>query len=151
VLVCPEIPPNTGSIARLCAASGAHLHLVEPLGFELSDKRLKRAGLDYWPSVGLSVHTSFEAIEAIFPRERMVLFSSHATHSYAAEAYAPGTALVFGRETKGLGPELVGRYADRLVWIPFRPGTVRSINLANAVSIALYEALRQSSFPGLVR
>lgn len=151
VLVEPEIPPNTGSIARLCAATGAHLHLVEPLGFVLDDRHLKRAGLDYWPSVGLSVHRDFEAIEAIFPRERMVFFSSHGVRNYAAEPYAPGTVLVFGKETKGLGKKLIEKYADRVVWIPFRPGTVRSINLANAVSVALYEALRQADFPDLVR
>lgn len=149
VLVSPEIPPNTGSIARLCAATGACLHLVKPLGFELHSKHLKRAGLDYWPNVRLTVHEDFSAVERIFDVERLHLFSTHATINYASIAYQPGDVLVFGRETKGLGEDLRARYAERLRRIPVRRGAVRSLNLAGAVSIALYETLRQQDFPGM--
>jgi tRNA (cytidine/uridine-2'-O-)-methyltransferase len=150
VLVSPEIPPNTGSIARLCAATGCHLHLVEPLSFALEDKHLRRAGLDYWPNVGLTVHRSFEEVERCFPPERLHLFSARATSSrYTDVRYQPGDALIFGRETKGLPPELTSRYPDRLRLIPIRPEGVRSLNLSNAASIALYEALRQLDFPNI--
>lgn len=147
VLVQPEIPPNTGSIARLCAATGCHLHLVEPLGFALEDRHLKRAGLDYWPNVGLTVHADFEAVERIFTPERLHLFSARATARYTDVAYRGGDVLVFGRETKGLPPEVVARNPSRLRLIPIRPGAVRSLNLANATSVAVYEALRQLGFP----
>ncbi len=150
VLVAPEIPPNTGSIARLCAATGVHLHLVEPLGFELDDRHLRRAGLDYWPSVDLTVHAEFAAIEAIFPRSRMHLFSSHGVAPYADVAYSLGDVLIFGRETKGLPADVMDRFVERVRWIPIRRDAVRSINLANAVSVALYEALRQCGFPHLM-
>jgi tRNA (cytidine/uridine-2'-O-)-methyltransferase len=150
VLVSPEIPPNTGSIARLCAATGCHLHLVEPLGFALEDRHLKRAGLDYWPNVGLTVHASFEAVAEIFPAERLHLFSARATSArYTDVTYRLGDALVFGRETKGLPPEVTGRYPDRLRLIPIRPAGVRSLNLSNAASIGVYEALRQLGFPNI--
>lgn len=148
VLVSPEIPPNTGTIARLCAATGAHLHLVEPLGFQLDDSQLKRAGLDYWPNVGLTLHQDFAQVEAIFARTKLHLFSTHARQCYAECAYQPGDVLVFGRETKGLDSELRLRFEDRLRWIPIRRTGVRSINLACAVSCALYEAWRQCDFAG---
>lgn len=146
VLVAPEIPPNTGSIARLCAATGAHLHLVEPLGFALDDRHLKRAGLDYWPSVGLTVHADFSEVEALFPADRLHLFSSHGQAAHTGVCYARGSVLVFGCESRGLPPEVVARHAERLRRIPLRSGRVRSLNLANAVSVALYEALRQWDF-----
>jgi|SRR5690606_12717827 len=144
-LVAPEIPPNTGSIARLCAATGAHLHLVEPLGFELHDKHLRRAGLDYWPDVGLTVHEGWDAVAAIFPAERLHLFSSRASAVYHEATFRPGDALVFGAESSGLPDPIKSRFEDRQRWIPIRRDSVRSINLANAVSIALYEALRQNA------
>lgn len=142
VLVAPEIPGNTGNVGRLCAGTNIWLHLVRPLGFELSNKHLRRAGLDYWPHVQLCVHEDFAAIEAIFSPERMHLFSAKGTEIYTERTYLPGSALVFGRETKGLGDEIRERYADRLTLIP-KTGAVRSLNLSNAVAIAAYEAMRQ--------
>ena len=150
VLVEPQIPPNTGNIARLCAAAGAHLHLVKPLGFALENKHLRRAGLDYWPEVWVTVHESFDAIEATFPPERLHLFSTHGTKSYSAMTYAPGAVLVFGCESKGLDPAVRARHADRMCRIPMKAKAVRSLNLSNSVAIALYEALRQLDFPGVL-
>lgn len=148
ILVHPEIPGNTGSVARLCAGTGTVLHLVEPLGFKLEDRYLKRAGLDYWPGVTLCVHASWEAVRAIFPDERLWLFTTHTTRRFADVAMPPGTALVFGRETRGLEPEITASLPGRCVRIPITD-KVRSLNLANAVSIGLYEALRQQGYPGL--
>jgi tRNA (cytidine/uridine-2'-O-)-methyltransferase len=146
VLHEPEIPGNTGSIGRLCAGTNLWLHLVEPLGFKLEDRYLKRAGLDYWPNVKLCVHKDFAAIEAIFPRERMHLFTTRTRRRYTDAVYVPGSVLVFGKETAGLPASIVEAYEDRLVTIPMVPGSIRSLNLANACSIAAYEALRQLSF-----
>lgn len=143
VLVSPEIPPNTGNVARLCAATGAWLHLVEPLGFALDHRKVKRAGLDYWPDVRLSVHASLsDLIERLVP-ERAHWFTTHAQRGYTDVAYRPGDVLIFGRETSGLGEELRERYAERLVRIPIK-SCVRSLNLSNAVAIATYEVLRQT-------
>jgi len=146
VLVHPEIPPNTGSVARLCAATGATLHLVEPLGFDLDDRHLRRAGLDYWPNVTLVRHPSFAAIQNIFPRERIYVYSSRAQTRYCDTQYQPGDVLVFGAETTGVPQEIRTELADQLRWLPIRRTGVRSINLANAVAAVLYEALRQTSF-----
>lgn len=151
VLHEPEIPGNTGSIGRLCAGANLWLHLVEPLGFKLEDKYLKRAGLDYWPNVRLCVHKSFDAIEQTFPRERLFLFTTRTTRRYSDATYTPGAVLVFGKETAGLPAALVERMEDRLVTIPMRPGSIRSLNLANACSIAAYEALRQLSYAPIDR
>lgn len=146
VLVEPEIPPNTGSIARLCAATRSHLHLVEPLGFRIDEHAVRRAGLDYWPLVQLSTHESYgaarERIAANDPGARHWLFTGKAERSYIDIGFRPGDALVFGKESRGLAPELLARYPGELVGIPTL-GPVRSLNLANAVAIALYEALRQ--------
>lgn len=142
VLVQPEIPGNTGNIGRLCAGTNVWMHLVRPLGFELDNRYLKRAGLDYWPHVNLCVHESFEAVEAIFPRERMHFFSTHASKSYSDVAYTPGSVLLFGRETSGFDQHIHEAYEDRFVLIP-RTEKVRSLNLSNACAIATYEAMRQ--------
>lgn len=147
VLVTPEIPQNTGSIARLCAGTRSWLHLVEPLGYALEDRYLKRAGLDYWPGVRLSVHPSLEALEALLPRERAVLFTKRADSTYLDARYTPGTVLVFGCETRGLPPDFVERHAARAVRIP-TSSEVRSLNLSNAVSIGVYEGLRQLGWAG---
>ncbi len=142
VLYEPEIPQNTGNIARTCAATGTPLHLIEPLGFRLTDRYLKRAGLDYWPHVRLHVHRSFEEFIALFgPGLRCVLFSTRGTVSYEAMMYRPGDCLVFGSETKGLPDELLRSFPS--VVIPIDRTRVRSLNLATAVGIGLFEALRQ--------
>lgn len=142
VLVSPEIPGNTGNIGRLCAGADVWLHLVEPLGFELDNRYLKRAGLDYWSHVRLCVHPSFSAIEEIFPRERLHLFSKKTTRRYTEVRWRPGSVLVFGCETKGLSDEILERHDERLYRIPISD-KVRSLNLSNACAVALYEALRQ--------
>jgi tRNA (cytidine/uridine-2'-O-)-methyltransferase len=142
VLYQPQIPGNTGNIGRLCAGADVWLHLVEPLGFELDNKRLRRAGLDYWPHVKLCVHQEFSDIEQIFPRERLWFFSKKATRTYSDVSYPAGSVLVFGRETTGLGDEIMQRYEDQLIRIPITD-KVRSLNLSNACAVAVYEALRQ--------
>jgi tRNA (cytidine/uridine-2'-O-)-methyltransferase len=145
VLVQPEIPPNTGSIARLCAATAIPLHLIRPLGFSLEDRYLKRAGLDYWPYVDLHVHDSWQQFLDAETPASLVCFSARAPRSYlAAPLGGRGLVhLVFGGETRGLDEGLRTAYADRLYAIPIFTPHVRSLNLSNAVSIAVYEALRQ--------
>ena len=145
VLVRPEIPQNTGSIARLAAAVKARLHLVGPLGFSLADRYLKRAGLDYWPLVDLRTYEGWEQFCAIHREPaRPKFFSTHADVSYLDARYARGDFLFFGSETSGLGRDFVAERIDRAYRIPiFEPG-VRSLNLSNAVSIVVYEALRQT-------
>lgn len=149
VLVNPEIPQNTGNIARTCAATGAMLHLIEPLGFELSDKYLKRAGLDYWRLMRLEVHESWEAFCEAYPQANLWLASTKAPRDYAGARYGADDFLVFGRETKGLPEALLAERYDRCVRIPMR-AEARSLNLSNSVAIVLYEALRQQGFPGLL-
>ncbi len=146
VLVEPEIPQNTGNIARTCAVTGAKLHLVRPLGFSVEDKQLKRAGLDYWHELDITYHDSFAALEAVYPAARFFLLSTHATRSYAEVEYRDGDFLVFGKETAGLGQELLSRRSGDAVRIPMREG-LRSLNLSNSAAIVLYEALRQNGFP----
>jgi tRNA (cytidine/uridine-2'-O-)-methyltransferase len=143
VLVAPEIPPNTGTTARLCAATDTALHLVGPLGFSLDDRYLRRAGLDYWPHVGLQTYRNWEHFLAAHAGARLRLFSAHATRSYTSVRYQPGDYLVFGGETRGLPAELLERYAQKTFRIPMSSRHVRSLNLANAAAIVLYEALRQ--------
>ena len=146
VLVEPEIPPNTGNIARLCAATASPLHLVGPLGFRIDEHSVRRAGVDYWHLVDVRTHSDFAAFLRAWsesnPTGRLHLFSALARVSYLRASYAPGDALVFGKESVGLPDELLREHADRVVGIPTL-GRVRSLNLANAVGIALYEALRQ--------
>ena len=148
VLVNPEIPQNTGNIARTCAATGAMLHLIEPLGFELSDRYLKRAGLDYWSLMRWETLPDWEAFLAKYPGARLHLATTKAPRSYAGAVYADGDFLVFGRETKGLPQELLAERYDRCIRIPMR-AQARSLNLSNSVAVVLYEALRQQDFPGL--
>lgn len=143
VLVRPEIPQNSGSIARLAAATRARLHLVGPLGYSLEDRYLKRAGLDYWPLVDLRSYSGWEVFAAEQGEARCRFFSVHAGRSYLEAPYSKGDFLVFGSETKGLGRDFLAARADASYRIPiFEPG-VRSLNLANAVSIVVYEALRR--------
>jgi tRNA (cytidine/uridine-2'-O-)-methyltransferase len=143
VLVAPEIPPNTGTTARLCAATETRLHLVGPLGFSLADRHLRRAGLDYWPEVDVELHDDWGSFRRRHPRARLYLFSARADRSYTSAAYRRGDFLVFGGEARGLPRELLARHADRTYTIPMRRRSVRSLNLANAAAIVLYEALRQ--------
>lgn len=147
VLVHPEIPPNTGNIARLAAGTNAWLHLVEPLGFELASKHVRRAGLDYWPSVRLSVHESVEALSEALPMSRTWLFSKYGERLHSEPEYAPESVLVFGSESKGLPDSFTATRRDQLVRIP-TTGNVRSLNLSNAVAIATYEVLRQQGWRG---
>jgi tRNA (cytidine/uridine-2'-O-)-methyltransferase len=146
VLVEPEIPPNTGNVARLCAATTSPLHLVGPLGFRIDDHAVRRAGLDYWHLVDLRRHLDFahftHAHEREAPGRRRWLFTAHATKSFFDVEPQPGDALVFGRESVGLPAELTSAHPEDLVAIP-TSGAVRSHNLANAVAIGLYEALRK--------
>ena len=141
-LVEPEIPPNTGSIARLCAATGTPLHLIGRLGFSIDDKHLKRAGLDYWPYVDLHQHVDWATFAATVPGRR-IGFSARATRPYTAVSYAPDDVLVFGCETRGLPAAVKDELAADLYAIPIDTPHVRSLNLANAVAIVLYEARRQ--------
>src|SRR4051812_41631869 len=143
VLVEPEIPPNTGSVARSCAATGSPLHLIEPLGFRIDDRSLKRAGIDYWHLVDLAVHASFEAFRSAHPDVRLHFFSSDAERSYHAADLQPGDALVFGKESVGLPRELLRAHPERVWGIP-TSGAIRSLNLSNAVSIVLFDALRRT-------
>ena len=148
VLVNPEIPQNTGNIARTCAATGAKLHLIEPLGFELSDKYLKRAGLDYWRLMTYETHPDWAAFREAYPDAVLHFATTKAPRDYCAATYGPDDFLVFGRETKGLDEDLLAANYERCVRIPMRPDA-RSLNLSNSVAILLYEALRQQGFPGL--
>lgn len=146
VLVEPEIPPNTGNISRTCAATGARLHLIHPLGFELSDKQVKRAGLDYWPHVDLHEHASLEVCLAQRSTQQVWYFSKKATRSIYDAAFAPGDYLVFGPETRGLSEDLLQEVGAQALRIPMRGDAVRSLNLGTSVGIALYEALRQQGW-----
>lgn len=148
VLVNPEIPQNTGNIARSCAATGTVLHLIEPLGFSLADKYLKRAGLDYWHLMTYHVYKDMADFLARNPGARMHFASTKAPRSYHEAEYRDGDYLVFGCETRGLPENLLEKAYDRCVRIPMRP-EARSLNLSNSVAIVLYEALRQLDFPGL--
>jgi tRNA (cytidine/uridine-2'-O-)-methyltransferase len=145
-LIEPQIPPNTGSIARLCAATGASLHLVRPLGFSLEDHRLKRAGLDYWDAVDLWIHPHWHAFRHAVARDRCLYFSTHGTRSYLAAPYAPNSVLVFGNETKGMPERIREKHPERVFRIPMGEA-VRSLNLAASAGIVLYEAIRRLEIP----
>jgi tRNA (cytidine/uridine-2'-O-)-methyltransferase len=145
VLVEPEIPPNTGNVGRLCLATGTHLHLVQPLGFSIDDRTLKRAGLDYWKDVRVTVWESFAALQAAQPSDTRYFFlTTKSDRPYWGNQFRDGDFLVFGRETKGLHEPLLDANRDRLLTIPMTAQT-RSLNLATSVGIVLYEAVRQQS------
>lgn len=148
VLIEPEIPMNTGNIARTCAATGSRLHLVKPLGFDISDKAVKRAGLDYWSLVDISVYESAADFFGKIANPELWLLSTKAPRSYHEAVYQDGCYLVFGKETKGLDEELLRRNSSRCVRIPM-VSPARSLNLANAVAVVAYEALRQQGYQGL--
>ncbi len=150
VLFQPEIPQNTGNIARTCAATRTPLHLIEPLGFRITDRYLKRAGLDYWPHVELHVHSSFSTFLNEVRPKRCVLFSTRGSTDYFEFPFQPHDCLIFGPETRGLPSELIGSGIYPVLRIPIDKTRVRSLNLATSVGIALYEALRQTNFAYLL-
>jgi tRNA (cytidine/uridine-2'-O-)-methyltransferase len=148
VLVRPEIPPNTGNVIRLAANTGARLHLVEPLGFSMEDRELKRAGLDYREYASVQVHASWDALRRQLPGQRMFAFTTKASRLFTDVRYAEGDVLVFGAETRGLPDAIIDALPEeRRVRLPMRPG-IRSVNLSNAVAVAVFEAWRQLGFPG---
>ena len=147
VLVHPEIPPNAGNAIRLAANTGARLHLVEPLGFSLDDKQLKRAGLDYHDLMSLKIHPGWEQCRKTLQGRRLFAFSTRATKSYADIRYAKDDVFVFGAETRGLGPLLEEFTDDTRLRLPMQPGN-RSLNLSNAVAVVVFEAWRQLGFAG---
>jgi len=150
VLVEPEIPHNTGNIARTCAATGCRLHLVRPLGFSTADRYLKRAGLDYWPLVTITYWDSFAELRSAFPDRTFYYATTEGRQNYTEVKYAAGDFLVFGKETAGLPPELIRANLPYCIRIPMTADTrARSLNLSNAVAIVAYEALRQLGFPDL--
>jgi tRNA (cytidine/uridine-2'-O-)-methyltransferase len=148
VLVEPEIPANTGNIARTCAATGTHLHLVRPLGFNTDDRTLKRAGLDYWHAVQVHYHDSFQEVKDLYPEGRFFCATTKTDKRYTDVSYRDGDFLVFGKETKGLGPEIIEAHKDTCIRMPMTDA-VRSLNLSNSAAIVLYEALRQNDFLNL--
>lgn len=141
-LIEPRIPPNTGNIARLCAAADVPLHLIGPLGFSLDDKAVRRAGLDYWEKVDIWQHTNWFEFRDAIARERCLYFSANATNPLGEAPITANSVLVFGNETDGLPARILEKHPDRCFRIPM-PGQVRSLNLANAVSVVLYEGLRR--------
>ncbi|WP_231374013.1 tRNA (cytidine(34)-2'-O)-methyltransferase [Aureivirga marina] len=146
VLVEPEIPNNTGNIGRLCVGSNSKLHLVKPLGFEITDKRVKRAGLDYWGELELQYHDNFEAfLNQVENKDRMFFFSSKGAKTYSELELQKGDWLIFGKESVGLGTNILEKFSKQTTTIPF-PGKVRSFNISNAVAMALGEGLRQLNY-----
>lgn len=148
VLVEPEIPENTGNISRTCACTGMPLYLVGKLGFEITQSRVKRAGLDYWDKLQIEHVTELSVLTDRFGEEKFFYFSSKAVRSYTDVEYPEDAFLVFGKETKGLPPELVAAHPDRALRIPMRPA-LRCLNLSNSVAVAAYEALRRFDFFGM--
>ena len=149
VLVEPEIPQNAGNIARTCAVTGSKLHLVRPLGFEVSDKYLKRAGLDYWHLVEIYYYDSIEEVmQKFYNGSNFWFFSTKSKHVHSDVTYRDGDFLVFGKETKGLPEDLLKNHYDECVRLPMMNET-RSLNLSNSVCVGVYEALRQQGYPGL--
>ena len=150
VLVEPEIPQNCGNIARTCAATGSRLHLVEPLGFDISEKAVRRAGLDYWHLVEVSVHPNLEALFREFPQAAADLWlaTTKAPQDYSQARFSPDCWLFFGKETAGLPRDFREAHRERCIRLPM-VDAARSLNLANSVAVLVYEALRQNGFPGL--
>lgn len=149
-LIEPEIPQNTGNIARTCAATGARLHLVGPMGFQIDEKRVRRAGLDYWDKLDITYYESAQEFFEKNAKAEFFYFSTKGRQSHSEVSYPNGAFLVFGKETKGLDEELLKANPDRCVRIPMR-GMIRSLNLSNSVAVAVYETLRQWGYPELER
>lgn len=148
VLHEPEIPQNTGNIARICTATGARLHLIKPLGFSVDDKHLKRAGLDYWEKMDITYYDNFEEFAKTISTENVYLFTKKAKQSYAEISFSGDVYLVFGKETYGLHEKILNAFKERCYRIPMRRDA-RSLNLANAVAVVVYEALRQNGYSDL--
>ncbi len=146
VLVEPEIPPNTGNVARTCVMTNTRLHLVEPLGFSLSEKEVRRSGLDYWRYLDLEVHSDFESLQKAYPVNRFLYFSTRGEDYYYEIDYSYDDFIIFGSETKGL-PEETLQQAEHVIRVPMVEQIPRSLNLGNTVALVLYEALRQQGFP----
>ncbi|MBO4549072.1 MAG: tRNA (cytidine(34)-2'-O)-methyltransferase [Abditibacteriota bacterium] len=149
VLYAPEIPQNTGNIGRTCYLTMSSLHLIEPLGFRLSEKAVRRAGLDYWSRLDVRVHPSLEAFLRYADTDRIFPATTKAARPYTEACFRQGDYIVFGRESAGLPAPFLEAYRDRAVRIPMHPRTDRSLNLSNAAAVILYEALRQMDFAGL--
>ena len=149
VLHCPEIPQNTGNIARTCAATGAALHLIKPLGFEIDDRKLKRAGLDYWHHLDITIYENEDEFFEKNPDAKIYYFSTKSPRAYTEPEYPERVFLMFGRETRGLPEELLAAHPGEAVRIPMLPG-LRSLNLSNSVAVAVYEVLRQRNFEALL-
>ncbi|MBE6036410.1 MAG: tRNA (cytidine(34)-2'-O)-methyltransferase [Clostridiales bacterium] len=148
VLVEPEIPPNTGNIARSCAITGAKLHLVKPLGFSIDDAQVKRAGLDYWPYVDLEVHENLDAFMQKYGDCPLFLATTKGSRLYTEVTYPDGAMILFGRETAGLPRDFIAAHQEKTIRIPMSQNTkLRSLNLSNSAAIVLFEALRQKGFP----
>ncbi len=147
VLVEPEIPQNTGNIARTCALTDTNLHLVKPLGFSVDDKHLKRAGLDYWPLVNIYYYENFEEFSNKYDQNKFFYATTKGKSTYSDKRYFDNCFLIFGKETKGLPMELLSKNWDKTIRIPMKKNIPRSLNLANSVNIILFEALRQLDFP----
>ena len=148
VLTHPQIPQNTGNVARTCAATGARLHLIKPMGFELNDSKMKRAGLDYWDKLGVIVHEGFDEFLELIGNSEYWLFETRIGRNYSDVSYNDDCYLIFGREDKGLPIELLESETERCVQIPMRSG-LRSLNMSNSVAVGVYEVLRQWGFPVL--
>ncbi len=150
VLFEPEIPANTGNIGRTCVATGTRLHLIEPMGFKLNEKRIKRAGLDYWKELDITVYDNYEDFLSRNPNGKIYMATTKAVHVYTQVNYEPDCFIMFGKESAGIPEEILLRNKERAVRIPMI-GETRSLNLANSVAIVLYEALRQNDFHGMKR
>ena len=144
----PEIPQNTGNIARTCAATGAKLHLVGPMGFTITDKQVKRAGLDYWDKLDVTVYNDYEDFLNRNPGAKIYMATTKAHHTYADVKYEDDCYIMFGKESAGIPEEILGEYEPTCIRIPMLP-QIRSLNLSNSVAIVLYEALRQNGFAGM--
>lgn len=150
VLHQPEIPANTGNIGRTCVATGTDLHLIEPLGFLLSEKQLKRAGMDYWEQLSLTRYINFDEFRTLHPDARIWMATTKAKRLYTEASYAPDDYIMFGKESAGIPEEILVDYEETCIRIPMEP-SIRSLNLSNSVSVILYEALRQQDFSHMQR
>jgi len=145
----PEIPYNTGNIARTCVLTNTALHLIRPLGFQLDEKKIKRAGMDYWPLVNIKLHDSFEIFLEQEQPERIFMATTKANHRYDQAEYKDGDYIMFGKESRGIPEDILAEYHNMTIRIPMEDTMGRSLNVCNSVNVILYEALKQNNFPGL--